>query len=90
MLDLKGSRCQTMMQLWQALAAVCRYLRLHQCVLSRHSVTAAATVACCLSVQVITSGALIMELAAVFVLGATIITYDYFSSKDSMSGMGYF
>lgn len=41
-------------------------------------------------VQVITSGALIMELAAVFVLGATIITYDYFSSKDSMSSIGYF
>jgi hypothetical protein len=31
-----------------------------------------------------------MELAAVFVLGATIVTYDYFSSKDSMNGMGYF
>lgn len=40
--------------------------------------------------QVITSGALIMELAAVFVLGATIITYDYFSSRDSMSSIGYF
>lgn len=40
--------------------------------------------------KVITSGALIMELAAVFVLGATIITYDYFSSRDSMSGIGYF
>lgn len=40
--------------------------------------------------QVITSGALIMELAAVVVLGATIITYDYFSSKDSMSSIGYF
>lgn len=43
-----------------------------------------------LVLQVITSGALIMELAAVFVLGATIITYDYFSSRDSMSGIGYF
>lgn len=32
--------------------------------------------------QVITTGALIMELAAVFVLGATIVTYDYFASKD--------
>jgi hypothetical protein len=40
--------------------------------------------------QVITSGALIMELAAVFVLGATILTYDYFSSSDSMSSIGYF
>lgn len=37
--------------------------------------------------QVITSGALIMELAAAFVLGATVLTYDYFSSRDSM---GYF
>eukprot|EP00878_Enallax_costatus_P005620 GHUV01005894.1.p2 GENE.GHUV01005894.1~~GHUV01005894.1.p2 ORF type:complete len:132 (+),score=20.08 GHUV01005894.1:293-688(+) len=35
--------------------------------------------------QVITSGALIMELAAAFVLGCTIVTYDYFSSRDSMS-----
>jgi hypothetical protein len=47
-----------------------------------------AVVSVCL--QVITSGALIMELAAVFVLGATIITYDYFSSRDSMSSIGYF
>lgn len=37
--------------------------------------------------QVITSGALIMELAAAFVLGATVLTYDYFGSRDSM---GYF
>jgi hypothetical protein len=36
-------------------------------------------------VQVITVGALIMELAAVVVLGCTVVTYDYFSSKDSMS-----
>jgi len=35
--------------------------------------------------QVITVGALIMELAAVVVLGCTVVTYDYFSSKDSMS-----
>jgi hypothetical protein len=35
--------------------------------------------------QVITVGALIMELAAAFVLGCTIVTYDYFSSRDSMS-----
>eukprot|EP00879_Flechtneria_rotunda_P024361 GHRR01025820.1.p2 GENE.GHRR01025820.1~~GHRR01025820.1.p2 ORF type:complete len:118 (+),score=30.82 GHRR01025820.1:669-1022(+) len=35
--------------------------------------------------QVITSGALIMELAAAVVLGCTIVTYDYFSSRDSMS-----
>jgi hypothetical protein len=40
--------------------------------------------------QVITTGALIMELAAVVVLGATVLVYDYFVSKDSMSGMGYF
>jgi hypothetical protein len=33
---------------------------------------------------------MIMELAAVGVLGATIVTYDYFSSEDSMSGLGYF
>lgn len=33
--------------------------------------------------QVITIGALIMELAAALVLGATVLTYDYFNSKDS-------
>ncbi|GAX84902.1 hypothetical protein CEUSTIGMA_g12323.t1 [Chlamydomonas eustigma] len=32
--------------------------------------------------QVITTGALIMELAAALVLGATCIVYDYFNSKD--------
>ncbi|GBF97698.1 hypothetical protein Rsub_09756 [Raphidocelis subcapitata] len=34
--------------------------------------------------QVITTGALLMELAAVFVLGATFVVYDYYSSKDSV------
>ena len=38
-----------------------------------------------LLLQVITVGALIMELAAALVLGCTIVTYDYFSSRDSMS-----
>ncbi|PNW74595.1 hypothetical protein CHLRE_12g491150v5 [Chlamydomonas reinhardtii] len=33
--------------------------------------------------KVITIGALIMELAAALVLGATVLTYDYFNSKDS-------
>ncbi|KIZ04970.1 Vacuolar protein sorting-associated protein-like 55 [Monoraphidium neglectum] len=33
--------------------------------------------------QVITTGALLMELAAVFVLGATFLVYDYFASQDS-------
>ncbi|GLC39344.1 hypothetical protein PLESTF_000502900 [Pleodorina starrii] len=33
--------------------------------------------------KVITIGALIMELAAAFVLGATVLTYDYFSSRDA-------
>lgn len=33
--------------------------------------------------QVITTGALLMELAAVLVLGATFIIYDYYSSQDS-------
>ncbi|GLI66660.1 hypothetical protein VaNZ11_010590 [Volvox africanus] len=32
--------------------------------------------------KIITIGALIMELAAAMVLGATVLTYDYFSSKD--------
>ena len=36
---------------------------------------------CC--VQVITVGALVMELAAAVVLGATVVTYDYFSSRDA-------
>ncbi len=36
-----------------------------------------------LCAQVITIGALIMELAAAVVLGATVLTYDYFNSKDS-------
>jgi hypothetical protein len=35
--------------------------------------------------QVITTGALVMELAAVGVLGATFVTYDYYSSKDDYS-----
>jgi hypothetical protein len=29
-----------------------------------------------------------MELAAAFVLGATVVTYDYFSSQDSMGYWG--
>ncbi|KAG2452683.1 hypothetical protein HYH02_002915 [Chlamydomonas schloesseri] len=33
--------------------------------------------------KVITIGALIMELAAALVLGATVLTYDYFNSKDT-------
>ncbi|KAI8472300.1 MAG: vacuolar trafficking protein [Monoraphidium minutum] len=33
--------------------------------------------------QVITTGALLMELAAVAVLGATFVVYDYFASQDS-------
>ncbi|GIL67091.1 hypothetical protein Vafri_20520 [Volvox africanus] len=32
--------------------------------------------------KIITIGALIMELAAAMVLGATVLTYDYFNSKD--------
>ncbi|GIL92881.1 hypothetical protein Vretimale_14799 [Volvox reticuliferus] len=32
--------------------------------------------------KIITMGALIMELAAAMVLGATVLTYDYFNSKD--------
>eukprot|EP00798_Chlamydomonas_sp_ICE-L_P020848 gene20848-27681_t len=32
--------------------------------------------------QVITTGALIMELAAAFVLGATCVVYDFFSKQD--------
>mmetsp|Transcript_14036 Transcript_14036/g.30388 ORF Transcript_14036/g.30388 Transcript_14036/m.30388 type:complete len:133 (+) Transcript_14036:70-468(+) len=32
--------------------------------------------------QVITTGALIMELAAAVVLGATCVVYDYFSNKE--------
>ena len=36
---------------------------------------------CC--VQVITVGALVMELAAAVVLGATVVTYEYFSSRDA-------
>ena len=35
--------------------------------------------------QVITAGAMLMELAAVAVLGATVVTYDYFATRDSMS-----
>eukprot|EP00197_Chlamydomonas_leiostraca_P005688 CAMPEP_0202869064 /NCGR_PEP_ID=MMETSP1391-20130828/11764_1 /ASSEMBLY_ACC=CAM_ASM_000867 /TAXON_ID=1034604 /ORGANISM="Chlamydomonas leiostraca, Strain SAG 11-49" /LENGTH=87 /DNA_ID=CAMNT_0049549315 /DNA_START=245 /DNA_END=508 /DNA_ORIENTATION=- len=35
--------------------------------------------------QVITTGALVMELAAALVLGATVLVYDYHSSKDSSS-----
>jgi hypothetical protein len=38
---------------------------------------------------VITTGALIMQLAAAAVLGATVLTYDYFSSKDSNYMMMY-
>jgi hypothetical protein len=38
---------------------------------------------------VITTGALIMELAAAVVLGATVLTYDYFSTKDSSYLMMY-
>lgn len=34
---------------------------------------------------VITSGALVMELAAVIVLGATIVLFDYFNTRDSYS-----
>lgn len=34
---------------------------------------------------IITTGALIMELAAALVLGSTIVAYDYFNSKDSFS-----
>jgi hypothetical protein len=34
--------------------------------------------------QVITTGALVMELSAAFVLGATVVTYDYLSHKESM------
>jgi hypothetical protein len=33
--------------------------------------------------QVITTGALIMELAAVGVLGATVLVYDYFANRDA-------
>jgi hypothetical protein len=33
--------------------------------------------------QVITTGALIMELAAAVLLGATCVVYDYHSSKES-------
>ena len=33
--------------------------------------------------QVITTGALMMELAAVVVLGATFVVYDYYASKDA-------
>jgi len=33
--------------------------------------------------QVITTGALLMELAAVLVLGATFVVYDYYASQDS-------
>lgn len=32
--------------------------------------------------QVITTGALLMELAAVFVLGATFLVYDYYAQQD--------
>ena len=32
--------------------------------------------------QVITTGALLMELAAVFVLGATFVVYDYCESRS--------
>jgi hypothetical protein len=35
--------------------------------------------------KVITPGAMLMELAAVAVLGATVVTYDYFATRDSMS-----
>lgn len=33
--------------------------------------------------QIITTGALLMELAAVVVLGATFVVYDYFATRDS-------
>lgn len=33
--------------------------------------------------QVITTGALMMELAAVLVLGLTFVVYDYYASQDS-------
>ncbi|PNH04955.1 Vacuolar protein sorting-associated protein 55 [Tetrabaena socialis] len=35
--------------------------------------------------KVITTGALIMELGAAVVLGCTVLTYDYFSSRDGYS-----
>jgi hypothetical protein len=35
--------------------------------------------------QVITTGALVMELSAALMLGATVLVYDYHSSKDSSS-----
>lgn len=34
--------------------------------------------------QVITVGALLMELSAVVVLGATVVVYDYFSNQDAV------
>jgi hypothetical protein len=38
------------------------------------------------SKQVITTGALVMELSAALVLGATVVTYDYLSQRESMFG----
>lgn len=35
--------------------------------------------------QVITTGALAMELLAAFVLGATVVVYDFFNNKDGES-----
>ncbi len=40
---------------------------------------------CLCTMQVITNGALIMELAAAFVLGATVVTYDYFATREANS-----
>ena len=37
---------------------------------------------CCAGVQKITGGALVMEIAAVVILGATVIAFDYLNSRD--------
>lgn len=40
--------------------------------------------------QKIAGGALVIELAAVVVLGATIVAFDYFSQNSDSSGFSYY
>jgi hypothetical protein len=56
---------------------------LHACIVAMSHHSPCSTCTPWHPLQVITTGALIMELAAALVLGITVLTYDYFSSEDS-------